>query len=93
MNQDQSIRNKAALKAYKQSISRYIRAAMVLNGIKYDQLTERLQQLDIHLTADNLRSKVSKGMFSADLLVAIIQVLDTQEQAMADIIKQVQQQS
>jgi hypothetical protein len=93
MNQDQSIRNKAALKAYKQSISRYIRAAMVLNGIKYDQLTERLQQLDIHLTADNLRSKVSKGMFSADLLVAIIQVLDTQEHAMADIIKQVQQQS
>ena len=93
MNQDQSIRNKAALKAYKQSISRYIRAAMVLNGIKYDQLTERLQQLDIHLTADNLRSKVSKGMFSADLFVAIIQVLDSQEQAMTDIIKQVQQQS
>ena len=89
MNQDQSIRNKTALKAYKQSISRYIRSAMVLKGLKYDQLAERLQLLGIHLTADNLRSKVSKGMFSADLLVAIVHVLDVQEQAMQEIIKQV----
>ena len=67
MNQDQSIRNKAALKAYKQSISRYIRSAMVLKGIKYDQLIEKLAEVGVILSADNLRSKVSKGMFSADL--------------------------
>ena len=89
MNQDQSIRNKAALKAYKQSISRYIRSAMVLKGIKYDQLIEKLAEVGVILSADNLRSKVSKGMFSADLLVAIIQVLDVKEQAINEILKQV----
>ena len=71
------------------AITRYIRSAMVLTGKKYDDLVIELEGRGIHLTTDNLRSKVSKGMFSADLLVAIIDVLDVQENAMSDILKQV----
>ncbi|MCJ8313346.1 MAG: hypothetical protein HRU38_12755 [Saccharospirillaceae bacterium] len=91
MHQDQSIRNKVALKAYKQSISRYIRSAMVLKGIKYDKLTKLLSDIGIELSSDNLRSKVSKGLFSADLLVAIIDVLEVEQQALPEILKQVKQ--
>ncbi|BCE01570.1 DUF6471 domain-containing protein [Marinicellulosiphila megalodicopiae] len=87
MKHEQSIHNKNALKPYKQAISRYIRSAMVLKGMKYDQLSERLLDKGIDLTSDNLRSKVSKGMFSADLLVAIIDILQVEEVAMSEILK------
>ncbi len=84
-----SLSNKAAFAPYKTAITRYIRSAMVLKGKKYDDLVIELEARGILLTADNLRSKVSKGMFSADLLVAIIDVLGAQENAMRDILKQV----
>ncbi len=89
MEQTQSLNNKIAFAPYKTAITRYIRSAMVLTGKKYDDLVIELEGRGIHLTTDNLRSKVSKGMFSADLLVAIIDVLDVQENAMSDILKQV----
>ena len=89
MEQSQSLNNKVAFAPYKTAITRYIRSAMMLTGKKYDDLVIELEGRGIHLTTDNLRSKVSKGMFSADLLVAIIDVLDVQENAMSDILKQV----
>lgn len=89
MQQDQSVKNKTALAAYKTAITRYIRSAMVLQNKRYDDLVDDLSNIGIHLTADNLRSKVSKGMFSADMLAAIIDVLGIKEDAMREIIKQV----
>jgi len=89
MKPSQSLSNKQAFAPYKSAITRYIRSAMVLKGKKYDDLVIELEARGIFLTTDNLRSKVSKGMFSADLLVAIIDVLEVQENAMRDILKQV----
>ena len=89
MKQDQSLKNKVALTPYKTAISRYIRSAMVLQDKRYDDLVEDLHQIGVHLTSDNLRSKVSKGMFSADMLAAIIDVLRIEDRAMREIMKQV----
>jgi len=89
MDQDQSVKNRQSLAPYKQAITRYIRSAMVLNGMKYNELADALATRGIVMTSDNLRSKVSKGMFSADLLAAIIDVLNVEQDAMAEIMKQV----
>ena len=87
MEPEQSIKNRRALAPYKQATTRYIRAAMVLRGIRYNELAESLAKKGVEMTPENLRSKVSKGMFSSDLLVAIIEVLGIEEDAMREILK------
>lgn len=88
MNPDQSIKNKQALAPYKLAITRYIRGSLALKGLKYEHLSEALKEKGIVMTPDNLRSKTHKGMFSADLFAAIIDVLDLEENALHDILKQ-----
>ena len=87
MKPEQSVKNRHALAPYKQAITRYIRAAMVLKGLKYNELAENLANKGVVMTPENLRSKVSKGMFSSDLLAAIIDVLGVEEDAMREVIK------
>ena len=87
MEPEQSIKNRRALAPYKQATTRYIRAAMVLHGVRYNELAESLAKNGIVMTPENLRSKVSKGMFSSDLLAAIIDVLGVEEDAMREILK------
>jgi hypothetical protein len=87
MEPEQSIKNRRALAAYKQAITRYIRAAMVLQGLKYNELAAALAIKGVVMTPENLRSKVSKGMFSSDLLAAIIDVLGVEQDAMREILK------
>lgn len=85
----QSVDYKEALAPYKSAVSRYIRSAMILKHFRYDDLARALNDKGITLTDSNLRNKVSRGMFSADLLIAIIDVLDVGESAMGEILKQV----
>ena len=87
MKQDQSLQNRTALSPYKNAISRYIRSTMALKNKRYDDLVADLEQLGIYLNAENLRSKVSKGMFSADLLIAIAEALNMEDAALLEIIK------
>ena len=87
MEPEQSINNRRSLAPYKQAITRYIRAAMVLKGLKYSALADRLTHKGVVITPENLRSKVSKGMFSSDLLAAIVDVLGLEEDAMREILK------
>lgn len=88
MNHKQSLENHRALGPYKQAIARYVRAAMALKGVRYNDLASALEDKGIAVTPENLRSKVSKCMFSADLLVAILDVLDADEKALPDILRQ-----
>ena len=88
MNQDQSIKNRQSLSPYKLAITRYIRSSLALKGLKYDDLCEALNKKGITMTPENLRSKTHKGMFSADLFVAIIDILGLEEDALHDILKQ-----
>lgn len=88
MNQDQSLKNRQSLSPYKVAITRYIRSALVLKGLKYDDLSEALAKKGITMTPENLRSKTHKGMFSADLFAAIIDVLGLEDNALREILKQ-----
>ena len=91
MDQNQSVKNRQAMTPYKQAIARYIRSAMMLKGLKYNDLTDRLAEKGVQMTPENLRSKVSKGMFSADLFVAIVEVLKVEDSALAEILKQLEE--
>lgn len=88
MDQNQSVKNRKAMTPYKVAIARYIRSVMMLRGIKYNDLADKLSEVGVVMTPENLRSKVSKGMFSADLFVAIVDVLNVQDTAVIDILKQ-----
>jgi hypothetical protein len=87
MDPEQSIKNRLALEPYKLATTRYIRSAMARKGIKYNELAVSLAQKGVVMTPANLRSKVSKGMLAADLLVAIIEVLDIKDDTIQQIIK------
>lgn len=88
MNPDQSVKNKQSLAPYKLAITRYIRASLALKGLKYEDLCEALNKKGIVMTPENLRSKTHKGMFSADLFAAIIDVLGLEQNALCEILKQ-----
>lgn len=91
MNPEQSIHNKASLSTYRTHLSRYIRSTMILKGLKYDDLSARLEEYGVSLTADNLRSKVSKGMFAADLMLLLFKIMQVEDSALLDIMKLVEQ--
>ncbi|MFL0808339.1 MAG: DUF6471 domain-containing protein [Oceanobacter sp.] len=82
MKPEQSVINKASLSPYRDSISRFIRSTMILRNKRYEDLASGLEQRGIVLTSENLRSKVSKGAFAADLLIAIFDVLEVEEDAL-----------
>ena len=48
---------------------------MTLKGCKYQELSDKLAQIGVHQTADNLRNKVNKGILGADLLMQIMYVM------------------
>ena len=93
MKESESLKNKEALQPYKSAIARYIRSSMVLHDVKYDDLVDKLTERGMVLTASNLRNKVSKGLFSADMLVILIEILGVEETAVSDILKQVHHDS
>jgi len=89
MQETQSLRNKAALTPYKAAIARYIRSQMVLKDLRYEELATALSGKGIELTGSNLRNKVSKGLFSGDMLVVILELLEADENAFSEILRQV----
>ncbi|MCO1333320.1 DUF6471 domain-containing protein [Microbulbifer sp. OS29] len=88
MDHTQSLSNQQALTPYKKAIARYVRASMALKGMRYGDLAQALAERGISMTPENLRSKVSKCMFSADLLAAIIDAMSAEDSAMLEILKQ-----
>jgi len=93
MNEHDSLENKKILTAYKSAISRYIRSCMVLQDVKYDDLVIALADKGIVLTASNLRNKVSKGLFSADMFVVLLEILHMTDNPMEAILKLTHDQS
>lgn len=55
--------------------------------MEYTHICQELERLGIIYTPENLRNKVSRGMFSADLLVALLKVLEPEEDALKKIIE------
>ncbi len=61
---------------WRQAVQRILKAEMSRRGVRYQELSERLGQLGIQQSADNLRNKVNKGILGADLLLQIMFVLN-----------------
>ncbi|MGJ8680971.1 DUF6471 domain-containing protein [Paraglaciecola sp.] len=79
--------NNATLSAdWRQLVQRLLKAEMSKRGTKYQDLSDRLAQIGIHQSADNLRNKVNKGIMGADLLLQIMYVLNMRRIERDDII-------
>ena len=55
--------------------SRLVKAELQKRGIKYAELSSMLAEMGIQQSPANLRSKLSKGVFSASLLLQIFHVI------------------
>ena len=61
--------------AWRQTVARLVKSEMSVRGVKYQALSQRLADIGVEQSADNLRNKVNKGIMGADLLVQILYVL------------------
>ncbi|WP_051085011.1 DUF6471 domain-containing protein [Salinimonas chungwhensis] len=57
-------------------VQRLVKSQMSVRGVKYQALSDRLAHIGVIQSADNLRNKVNKGIMGADLLLAIMMVLN-----------------
>lgn len=64
-----------AKNAWRQTVSRLVKSEMSVRGVKYQALSQRLSEVGVAQSADNLRNKVNKGIMGADLLIQILYVL------------------
>ena len=77
--------NKTPQGNWRQMLQRLLKTQMSRHGVKYQQLSEKLAQIGIAQSADNLRNKVNKGILGADLLLQIMFVLNIQKISREDI--------
>ncbi|MDC8830369.1 DUF6471 domain-containing protein [Alteromonas gilva] len=61
---------------WRKAVQRIVRSEMSLRGMKYQGLSDRLADIGISQSADNLRNKVNKGILGADLMLQILYVLN-----------------
>lgn len=76
-------------------VQRLIKSEMSLKGVRYQELSDKLLEIGISQSADNLRNKVNKGILGADLLLQIMYVLDIKKierERLKDIAKTVQKE-
>ncbi len=60
---------------YGERVKRLLRSQMVAKGVGYDELAEKLTAAGMPETAVNLRNKVSRGKFTAAILLAAFDAL------------------
>lgn len=70
---------------WRQLVARLVKAEMSVRGVKYQGLSERLAEVGVKQSADNLRNKVNKGIMGADLFLQIMMVLNARTLSMQDV--------
>lgn len=80
------MQNSADSPDWRQVVQRLIKAEMSRRGVKYQDLSARLNSIGINQSADNLRNKVNKGILGADLLLQIMYVLNMRKIERDDIV-------
>jgi len=69
-------KTQGAKNAWRQTVARVVKSEMSVRGVKYQALSQRLEEIGVEQSADNLRNKeVNKGIMGADLLLQILYVL------------------
>jgi hypothetical protein len=71
---------------WRQLVARLLKAEMSKRGVKYQELSTRLDSIGVHQSAANLRNKVNKGIMGADLLLQIMYVLNMRKIERDEII-------
>lgn len=71
---------------WRQMLQRLLKSEMSRRGVKYQELSERLDEIGIIQSADNLRNKINKGILGADLLLQIMFVLNIQKISREDVL-------
>ncbi len=74
---------------WRQAVARLVKSEMSVRGVKYQALSDRLAEIGVEQSADNLRNKVNKGIMGADLFLQIMMVLNARPlamQAVGDIL-------
>ncbi len=61
---------------WRQVVQRVVKSEMSMRGVKYQGLSERLAEIGVDQSADNLRNKINKGIMGADLLLQVMMVLN-----------------
>ena len=68
-------------------VQRLLKAELSKKGVKYQDLSDKLAQLGVVQSADNLRNKVNKGILGADLMLQIMYVLNIKQIRHEDIVE------
>lgn len=85
-----SVKNKKLLKSQRVAISRFIRAEMAKQGLRFCDLPALLEiNSGILLQEVNLRSKINNGSMSADLFLRLCELF--KEKDIIDQIKMLRQ--
>ena len=71
---------------WRQVVQRLLKAEMSRRGVKYQDLSDRLNSIGVNQSADNLRNKVNRGILGADLLLQIMYVLNMRKIERDDIV-------
>lgn len=70
---------------WRQAVARLVKSEMSMRGVKYQALSDRLAEIGVEQSADNLRNKVNKGIMGADLFLQIMMVLNARPIAMQSL--------
>lgn len=70
---------------WRQAVARLVKSEMSMRGVKYQALSDRLAEIGVEQSADNLRNKVNKGIMGADLFLQIMIVLNARPIAMQSL--------
>lgn len=79
--------------AWRELVSRLIRSEMTKRKLRYEDLSQRLAQMGVSQSADNLRNKINRGIMGADLLLQLVYVLDIRsldKSALSEILQTLQ---
>lgn len=52
-----------------------IKGELARRGLRYTDLADRLKQINIHDSPENLRIKISRGTFSAAFMLQVLHVI------------------
>lgn len=64
---------------WRELISRLLKSEMSKRKLKYEDLSQRLQDIGTTQSAANLRNKINRGILGADLFIQLLVVMEVNQ--------------
>ena len=77
---------------WRKLVQRLVKTEMSARGLKYQDISQRLANIGIEQSADNLRNKVNRGIMGADLLLQLLCVIEARPvsvETLRDMLKSI----